>query len=659
MRKLIGCLMFVVCAAAAAEVKWTRLSSKAGEIADPGGSNQQTGVLVGRFDKTLADGIVISYRVKGPALVWLRRTGTGWDRYVIENEFLTLEAGGATFDVDGDGDLDIVWGEDWQGTRVWWWENPFPMFDPKVSWKKHLIKAGGAKQHHDQIFGDFKGTGRPQLVFWNQGAKTLFIADVPADPKGAGERKLEAVFAGQAGEGVENAAKYAEGLDACDVDGDGRVDLLAGNYWFKHQGDGKFEPRKVGTIGGRIKGARFWPSKTAQIVIGPGDGTGPVKLYEMKGGEWVGRDLIGKDIVHGHTLEVGDVDGDGNLDIFAAEMAKWTSKPEEKDYPGATAWILYGDGKGGFRKTVLVEGDGWHEGRLTDLDGDGDLDVLNKPYTWTAPRVDAWLNNGTSVKRHTFKTHLGMELWTLRRELRKDLPGTLAWVRKLGLTDIETASFYGRTPQEFRKILDEQGMTCSSYITTYARLRDELENVAAEAKTVGAKYVLTYEIPRNGELTEADVLKAAAEFNRFGRVLKAQGIQFGYHPHGYEFVKTANGNLFDLLMEKTDRKLVTFEMDVFWFVHGGADPLWYLKKHPGRFTMVHLKEMARGTKTGSLAGREKDEASVAMGAGVLDWKAILPAAKKGGAKWYYIEDESPASAMQVQATLEYLGRDGW
>lgn len=648
-----------------ADIQWGHLSSAKGELPNPGGSKQQTGALVADLDKNSAADIVISYRVHAPALVWIRRTADAWERSVIDKDFIRVEAGGAAFDIDGDGDLDIVFGEDAGGNKLYWWENPYPDFDPNMPWTRRVIKSGGANQHHDQIFGDFKGTGKPQLVFWNQRAKTLFIANIPADPKNVESWPAEAVYAGQAGEQVENAAHYAEGLDAFDVDGDGRVDLLAGNYWFKYE-DGKFRPIKIGTIGGRIRAGKFKPGKPAQIVIAPGDGSGPLRFYEAEGdpaqaSSWQGRDLLEREMVHGHTLDVRDVDGDGNPDIFAAEMAKWTNKSGEADHPDATAWILYGDGKGNFRKTVLVSGHGWHEGQLGDFDGDGDIDVMNKPYTWNAPRLDLWLNNGTreggsvATKQPLlpFKQHLGMELWTYRRELAKDLPGTLAMVRKMGFKDVETASLYNRSAAEFRRILDGLGMTCNSYITNYKRMKGELDAVVSDAKTLGAKYVLIASIPRTGELTEEDVRSAAADFNAWGEKLKTQELQFGYHPHGFEFVKTAGGNLFDVMLAQTRPEYVVYELDVFWFTHGGADPVKYLNKHPGRFPLMHVKDMAKGTPM-SLTGKAPDEASVALGTGAMDWPAILQAAGRAGVKYYYIEDESPDAPAQVPVTLEYL-----
>jgi sugar phosphate isomerase/epimerase len=654
------------------EIRWKHISSQKGDLPVPHpDSKQQTGALVADFDKDGVTGFVLAYRQKPPALVWYRFNGKSWDRHVIEKDFLTIEAGGAAFDIDRDGDLDIVFGGDAQTNEVWWWENPYPRFDSDVPWKRRLIKNSGANQHHDQVFGDFKGTGNSQLIFWNQKAQALFLADIPSDPRSTEPWRYVEIFSGRAGEGIAGAALYAEGAATFDVDGDGKADLLAGNYWFKHQPGNTFTPIQVGKIGGRIAAGKFKQGKVAQIVIAPGDGSGPLMFYECEGdptdrAAWKGRDLLGRQMVHGHTLDVGDINGDGHLDIFAAEMAKWTREPVEADHPQATAWILYGDGSGNFTNTELVVGHGWHEGKLADLDGDGDLDVLNKPYTWYAPRVDIWLNNGTgprkagpasqsdSAGRQGFTGKLAMELWTYRRELAEDLPGTLSMIRKLGFTDVETASFYGRSAKEFRQYLDKAGLTCSSYIARYDRLAKEIDTVITEAKSLGAGYVLTAGIPRQGDFKPEDCRRASRDFNEWGRKLKEHGLQFGYHPHGFEFVPTSDGNLFDTMLALTESDLVFFEMDVFWFLHGGADPVGYLKKYPKRFPLMHLKDMRKGTATRILTGKAPHESSVTLGTGMLDMPAILRAAADAGVEIYYLEDESPDTAKQVPASMEYL-----
>ena len=653
------------------EIHWEHLSSRDGDLPSPGTSREQTGILTGRFDKdSPATDFVMSFRVAGPALVWSRRTPSGWDRYVIEKEFLTIEAGGASYDIDGDGDNDIVFGNDWQGNKLWWWENPYPDFDPAVSWKRHLIKDGGVNQHHDQIFADLKGTGKPQLAFWNQQAKTIFLADIPKDPRHTEPWPYAPIFVGAAGEGAHGAAVYAEGMDAYDIDGDGRPDLLAGNYWFKYQGGNTFKPIKVGIIGGRIKAGRFKPGKYPQIVIAPGDGSGPLMIYECTGNpenpeDWKGTRLLDRDMTHGHTLEIADIDGDGNLDILAAEQGKWTRERNTLDNPDASAWILYGDGKGAFRTTLLDTGQGWHDSKIADLDGDGDLDILQHPYAWDAPRIDVWLQGGTgqvrpwkpkvapSVKFLPLAEPVGMELWTYRQDLKKDLPGTFAMLRASGFRDIETASFYGRDAATFRKLLEQAGLTCSSLIASYDRLSTDVEGVIRDAKTLGASYILTSGMPHQGELTENEVKKAAADFNEWGAKTNAAGIRFGYHPHGFEFVHTPTQTLFDVLAAETKPGLVTFELDTFWFAIAGADPAAFLERYRNRFQLVHLKDLAKGTpRNGS--GSAPDEASVAIGSGVLRWPDILRAARAAGVARYYIEDESPRAPAQVPVSTKYL-----
>ena len=387
-----------------AEPGWRHLSTSTGDLPLPGPSTEQTGALVADLDKDGTNDFVLSFRKVAPALVWYRRMPASWDRYVLETNCLTIEAGGAVYDIDGDGNPDIVFGGDYQSNELWWWHNPYPRFDPKVPWTRHTIKKGGATQHHDQVFGDFLGTGKPQLAFWNQGARKIFLAEIPADPVHAESWPLTEIFSGSAGSAGNTDFKYPEGIAACDIDGDGKVDLLAGNLWFKHRGGKRFDPIQIGEIGGRIAAGRFKPGKYPQVVIAPGDGVGPLRWYECVGNpehtaDWVGHDLLDRPVVHGHSLQVADIDGDGHLDIFAAEMAKWTERRPDPDNPKATAWIFYGDGQGHFRTTVFAAGIGFHEARVADLNGDGKLDILDKPYNWEAPRIDIWLQAPDLTRR--------------------------------------------------------------------------------------------------------------------------------------------------------------------------------------------------------------------------------------------------------------------
>lgn len=374
---------------------WKRLSSRDGALPLPNGGHEQTACIVADFDGDGAAEIVICERTQAPAIVWLRHTPRGWERYVIDDTHQRPEAGGLAYDVDGDGDLDFIIGGDYLSNELWWYENPFPHFDAKTPWKRHRIKQGGGTAHHDQAVGDFKGTGRPQLAFWNQGAQKLFLADFPDDPRSADAWPCTEIFDSSQ---IRSETKQ-EGMFACDVDGDGKVDLLAGQFWFQHLGGGRFRPVQISDRPGRVVAGRFKPGKYPQVVYAPGDGNGPLALYECQGDpaeprSWVARPLLDREVISGHTLEVGDINGDGHLDLFCAEMH--TPGNGER----ATAWILYGDGKGNFQVQELSRGICNHDSRLGDVDGDGRLDIVTKPYTWDTPRVDVWLNQGLAAARN-------------------------------------------------------------------------------------------------------------------------------------------------------------------------------------------------------------------------------------------------------------------
>lgn len=404
--------------------EWASISSKWGEIPEPGPSTQQTASLVLDVDKDGINDFIIGSRKKGPSVFWYKRTEDGWKKYVIEEDTLPIEAGGAFHDLDGDGDLDIVFGADASDNRMWWWENPYPEFEPNLPWKRYKIKNSGAKKHHDQLFGDFDGDGEVELVFWNQGDNKLFIAEVPEIHKKIGPWPYTEIF---------SSDSESEGLSIGDIDLDGKPDLVGGGRWFKHLGGNTYDPEIIDDSQrfSRVKVGQLKKGGRPEVVFAVGEGVGSLKWYEWVDGEWIGHDLSGFEVDHGHSLEIEDMDGDGNLDIFSAEM-RLDGKNED-----AKTWIFYGDGGGNFTKREIAAGFGNHESKVGDLDGDGDPDILVKPYNWDTPRIDVLLNNW-NWKRHVIDSD---KPWRSIFITSADLDGD-------GKKDIITGGFWYRNPGE-------------------------------------------------------------------------------------------------------------------------------------------------------------------------------------------------------------------
>lgn len=250
---------------------------------------------------------------------------------------------------------------------------------------------------------------------------------------------------------------------------------------------------------------------------------------------------------------------------------------------------------------------------------------------------------------------LGLQLYSFRKAMKEDLDGTLAKVAAMGFKEIEVPELYGLTAEELRAKIESHGMHVRSMMSNFDRLEAQLDAVVADAQAIGADFVVCPWIPHEDGFDTDDMNRALTVFNRAGAALKTVGVRFAYHMHGYEFQAGPNGKFyFDQMVEQTTPGEVDFEMDVYWVVSPGADPVAYLKRYPGRFPLLHLKDMRKGVPTGKADGKGNVEDNVVLGTGQIDFPAIMAAAQAQGAKWYFIEDESSRAMEAVPQSVAYL-----
>jgi sugar phosphate isomerase/epimerase len=254
----------------------------------------------------------------------------------------------------------------------------------------------------------------------------------------------------------------------------------------------------------------------------------------------------------------------------------------------------------------------------------------------------------------SFKGPVGLQLYSLRNQFATNVPGTLDEVKGWGIKYVELAGTYNLTPEKFREELTARGLKAIAGHFPYERFRDDIEGVARDAQALGLEYVGCAWVPHSGDFDEKTCRETIAVFNQAGKALSRHKLKFFYHVHGYEFQPFGNGTLLDLLFRQTNPKYVNYEMDIFWIVFPGQNPVKLLEKYPKRWPLAHLKDMRKGTPTGSLAGGTDVKNDAALGAGQMDMPAILRAAKKAGVKWYFVEDESPWSETQIPESLKFL-----
>ena len=254
------------------------------------------------------------------------------------------------------------------------------------------------------------------------------------------------------------------------------------------------------------------------------------------------------------------------------------------------------------------------------------------------------------------RAEVGIGIYSLRYQAEKDLPATLALIREIGFRKVEAGDLYGRSPAAFRALLDQNGLRATSMSAAYKALDTGLEAVAAHARTLGAEYVVCSTIPHSAKhLAEKDVQPAADNLNRWGERLAASGLRLCYHTHGTEFDPSPDGTRFDTLAKLTDPKYANFEMDIFWIVYGFQDPVRFLRRYPGRFPLMHVKDIRKGTVLGGSPADVREDESVPLGTGLVDVRAALLAAQAYGVRHLYLEEEAVDAIPQIRQSLRYLG----
>jgi sugar phosphate isomerase/epimerase len=257
---------------------------------------------------------------------------------------------------------------------------------------------------------------------------------------------------------------------------------------------------------------------------------------------------------------------------------------------------------------------------------------------------------------------VGLQLYTVRDLMKADFDGTIAKVAAIGYKEVEFAGYFGRTGQQVRAACDKNGLEPISTHVQYDELDDKFPSVIETSKTIGLKYIVCPWIPEDLRKSPDIWKQAAAKFNRCGEQSKKAGLQFAYHNHWFEFLPVDGKLPYDALLKECDGNLVKMEMDLCWITAAGGDPLKYFNLYPGRFPLVHVKDLKKLpviTAGGSQNfGDTVDLTSV--GSGIIDWKRIFAQSEKAGIKHYIVEHDKPEVPFDsITKSYEYLNKVRW
>ena len=234
------------------------------------------------------------------------------------------------------------------------------------------------------------------------------------------------------------------------------------------------------------------------------------------------------------------------------------------------------------------------------------------------------------------KRPLGVQLYTVRKNVKHHLPEMLAAIQQIGYEEVETYwNVYSHPAAELKRMISDHGLRVPSGHFDYSGLESKLDYAA----TLGVQYIICPMLPKPMWTSPDGFKQAADQFNKWGAMIKGMGMRFGFHNHNYEFRRFGETTGFDILISRTDPNLMCLEMDCYWITQAGQDPLQMLKTLGNRIQLVHLKDRKAGFPT-SQELNKRAEHMTPVGAGTINWKDILSAAQQNGVAHMFVEQDS-------------------
>jgi sugar phosphate isomerase/epimerase len=240
---------------------------------------------------------------------------------------------------------------------------------------------------------------------------------------------------------------------------------------------------------------------------------------------------------------------------------------------------------------------------------------------------------------------VGLQLYTVRTLMAKDVEATLATVAGVGYREVEFAGYFNREPAALRATLDRLKLTSPSCHVGLDAVESGFDATAAAAKTMGHKWLIVASVPGKFFESAASLKELAARFNAIGKRARSAGLRYGYHNHNIEFKPVEGTVPLELLLSETDPAVVDFEMDAYWVTQGGGDPFALIDKFPGRFRLLHAKDASAPPR------REMRD----VGAGVIEWKKLFAERGKAGIEHVFVEhDSAPDPVASITASYTFL-----